>query len=237
MPKDHENVPDIPANNDAESVLKWAIAKFGGRVGIASSFGAEDVVLIDMAARIDPFVRVFTLDTGRLHQETYELMDVVRDRYGIAIEICFPEEKRIREVTEKNGLNLFYQSADMRKLCCVVRKIEPLRKKLQDLDAWICGLRQEQAVTRTGVRTVEFDQAHGITKLNPLADWTTDDVWDYIRKNNVPYNKLHDKGFPSIGCAPCTRAISPQEHLRAGRWWWEQPDAKECGLHVRSDAS
>ncbi len=230
MRKDQENVPDIPADNDAESVLRWAIAKFGSRVGIASSFGAEDVVLIDMAVKIYPFTRVFTLDTGRLNQETYELMDAVRDRYGIAIEICFPDEKRIKEVTEKNGLNLFYQSADLRKL-------EPLRKKLQEFDAWICGLRQEQAVTRTGVQTIEFDQAHGITKLNPLADWTTKDVWDYIRKNHVPYNKLHDKGFPSIGCAPCTRAISPQEHLRAGRWWWESPETKECGLHVRCDAS
>jgi phosphoadenosine phosphosulfate reductase len=226
-----------PQDDEAESVLTWAFKKFGSRVGIASSFGAEDVVLIDMALKIDPFAKIFTLDTGRLHQETYEVMDAIRDRYGIAIEICFPEEERVKEVTEKNGFNLFYRNTDMRKLCCIVRKVEPLQKKLKDLDAWVCGLRQEQAITRAAIGKVEFDPSHRIVKVNPLADWTNADVWDYIRKNNVPYNKLHDRGFPSIGCAPCTRAIGPHEDIRAGRWWWEEPASKECGLHVGKSSS
>lgn len=217
-----------------ENVLRWALSTFGDKVAIASSFGAEDVVLIDMAVKINPAVRIFTLDTGRLHQETYDVMDEVRKRYNIPIEVCFPDKNKVEEMIGKHEFNLFYQSIELRKLCCYVRKVEPLKEKLKHLDAWVCGLRQEQSVTRTHIKKVEFDSSSNITKINPLADWTNSDVWDYIEKNDLPYNKLHDKNYPSIGCVPCTREIKPCEDIRAGRWWWEDPGKKECGLH-RSD--
>lgn len=229
-----EGSREYPENGSAEDLLRWTFAAYGGRVAIASSFGAEDVVLIDMAVRINPDVRVFTLDTGRLPYETYILMDAIRERYDINIEVCFPDADRIKDVTEAHGFNLFYNSIELRKLCCKVRKIDPLKVKLKDLDAWICGLRREQSVTRTGVSKVEVDAfAGGIIKVNPLADWTESDVWDYIKENDIPYNELHDKNYPSIGCAPCTRAVMPGEDVRAGRWWWESPEQKECGLHNR----
>lgn len=217
-----------------ENVLRWALSTFGDKVAIASSFGAEDVVLIDMAVKINPAVRIFTLDTGRLHQETYDVMDEVRKRYNIPIEVCFPDKNKVEEMIGKHEFNLFYQSIELRKLCCYVRKVEPLKEKLKHLDAWVCGLRQEQSVTRTHIKKVEFYSSSNITKINPLADWTNSDVWDYIEKNDLPYNKLHDKNYPSIGCVPCTREIKPCEDIRAGRWWWEDPGKKECGLH-RSD--
>jgi phosphoadenosine phosphosulfate reductase len=222
---------DLLKGGAAEEVLGWALENFGDRVAIASSFGAEDVVLVDMAVRAAPGVRVFTLDTGRLHQETYDLMDVIRRRYGVKIEVCFPDRERVREITELHGPNPFYENAELRRLCCTVRKVNPLMEKLRELDAWVCGLRQEQSVTRASARKVERDGASGLVKVSPLADWSTSDVWDYIKKNNVPYNRLHDRGFPSIGCAPCTRAVGMCEDIRAGRWWWEDPIQKECGLH------
>lgn len=222
----------------AEEVLGWALEKFGDRVAIASSFGAEDVVLIDMAVKAEPGVRVFTLDTGRLHQETYDLMDEIRRRYGVKIEVCFPDREKVGEITELHGPNPFYENAELRKLCCSIRKVKPLMEKLGELDAWVCGLRQEQSVTRASIMKVERDGesglrngVSGLVKVNPLADWSTRDVWDYIKKNNVPYNKLHDQGFPSIGCVPCTRAVGMCEEVRSGRWWWEDPMQKECGLH------
>lgn len=235
-----EELQEIQAgfeNASAENVLGWAFNKFGNKLGLASSFGAEDVVLIDLAVKIDPAIRVFTLDTGRLHQETYEVMDAIRHRYGIAIEVCFPERNSVTAMVEEHGLNLFYRSIEARKLCCRLRKVEPLRLKLKEFDAWICGLRQDQAVTRTGIKKVEYDATHGLVKINPLADWTATDIWDYIREHDVPYNKLHDKEFPSIGCAPCTRPVNVGEDIRAGRWWWEEPDKKECGLHTTYEAA
>jgi phosphoadenosine phosphosulfate reductase len=235
-----QEVQEIQAgfeNASAENVLAWALKKFGTKLGLASSFGAEDVVLIDLAVKIDPAVRVFTLDTGRLHQETYEVMDAIRQRYGIAIEVCFPERNTVTAMVEEHGLNLFYRSIESRKLCCRLRKVEPLRLKLKEFEAWVCGLRQDQAVTRTGIKKVEFDATHGLVKINPLADWTAADIWDYIREHDVPYNKLHDKEFPSIGCAPCTRPVAAGEDIRAGRWWWEEPDKKECGLHTTYEAA
>jgi len=236
----HITAEDIQENlnsdhKTAEDTLRWALTTFGDKICIASSFGAEDVVLIDMAVRIDPAVRIFTLDTGRLHQETYDVMDKIRERYNINIEVCFPDKNKVQEMVKKHGVNPFYESTELRKLCCRIRKIEPLLEKLKDLDAWICGLRQEQAVTRFEIKKVEYDDLNNIIKINPLADWTEEDVWEYIRKNNVPYNKLHDIEFPSIGCAPCTRAIKPCEEVRAGRWWWEEPEKKECGLHSRNN--
>jgi phosphoadenosine phosphosulfate reductase len=163
-------------------------------------------------------------------------MDAVRHRYGIAVEVYFPDALEVQEMARKHGANLFYNSIELRKLCCGVRKVEPLNRALKDLNAWVTGLRREQAATRAGVRKIELDKEHGdIFKINPLADWTHDQVWSYIRANNVPYNRLHDQGYPSIGCAPCTRAVTPGEHLRAGRWWWEKQAVKECGLHMRGD--
>jgi phosphoadenosine phosphosulfate reductase len=235
----HRTVEDIQKafssdRTTADDTLRWALGTFGDRIGIASSFGAEDVVLIDMAVKINPAVRIFTLDTGRLHQETYDVMDQIRERYSINIEVCFPDKHKVQEMVEEHGVNSFYQSPELRRLCCRVRKIEPLLAKLKELDAWVCGLRQEQAVTRTDIKNITFDTLNNILKINPIADWAESDVWDYIRENSVPYNALHDRDYPSIGCAPCTRAIQSSEDIRAGRWWWEDPAKKECGLHGRT---
>jgi phosphoadenosine phosphosulfate reductase len=194
-------------------------------------------VLIDLMHRVrGADFRLFTLDTGRLNQETYDCMDAIRERYGVQIEVFFPEATGVEKMVRENGLNLFYNSVELRKLCCGIRKVEPLNRALKNLDAWMTGLRREQAVTRVDVRKVELDKDHGdIVKVNPLVDWSYDDVWEYIRKNNLPYNRLHKQGYPSIGCAPCTRAVKPGEDPRAGRWWWENPNTKECGLHVNAE--
>jgi phosphoadenosine phosphosulfate reductase len=216
----------------AEEVVRLAHGRFGRKVVLSSSFGAEDMVLIDMLMRVDPTARIITLDTGRLPQETYNVMDATREKYGAAIEVFFPQAEAVQSMVAEHGLNLFYHSVDFRKLCCGVRKMEPLKRALTGLDAWITGLRREQSVTRTAVHKVEWDEANQLVKVNPLADWTLDAVWNYIREHNVPYNALHDRGYPSIGCGPCTRAVQPGEHERAGRWWWEHPETKECGLHV-----
>lgn len=218
----------------AQEIVRWSLEQFGNRVALASSFGAEDVVLIDLMTQCDPKARVFTLDTGRLNQETYDVMDKIREKYKLSIEILFPERQTVEQMVNEHGLNLFYHSIEMRKLCCGIRKVEPLNRILVTLDAWITGLRRDQVVTRAQVKKVEFDEAHqGIVKINPLADWSWEQVMDYVKKHNVPYNVLHDQGYPSIGCAPCTRAVKPGEDFRAGRWWWERPEQKECGLHVK----
>ena len=218
-------------------IVTWALERFSPRIGLACSFQAEESVLIDLMHRVrGADFRLFTLDTGRLNQETYDCMDAIRERYGVQIEVFFPEAMGVEKMVRENGLNLFYNSVELRKLCCGVRKVEPLNRALKNLDAWMTGLRREQAVTRVDVRKVELDKDHGdIVKINPLVDWRYDDVWEYIRKNNLPYNRLHKQGYPSIGCAPCTRAVKPGEDLRAGRWWWENPDTKECGLHVNAE--
>lgn len=221
-------------SKDAEQVLHWAAETFAPKIALASSFGAEDVAVIDLLSRITPRISVFTLDTGRLPEATYEVMDRIRDRYKIEIVSFFPRTEAVEQLEREKGFYSFRQSIENRKECCAIRKVEPLNRALAGLDAWVTGLRREQAVTRTQLAKVETDAAHGgMAKINPLADWTTDQVWDYIRKNNVPYNKLHDQSFPSIGCGPCTRAVRPGEDIRAGRWWWELPDHKECGLHVK----
>jgi phosphoadenosine phosphosulfate reductase len=217
------------------SILRWAVTEFGSKLSLACSFGAEDVALLDALVKIDPNVRVFALDTGRLHEETFEVMDRCRARYGIGIEVYSPEARNVQDLVRAKGPNSFFQSVENRKECCAIRKVEPLRRALQGQRAWITGLRREQAITRFGLSKIELDLTHGgIAKLNPLADWTEAQVWDYIRANDVPTNALHDRGFPSIGCAPCTRAIGPGEDIRAGRWWWESPEHKECGLHTRT---
>lgn len=216
----------------AEEVLEWATETFYPNIALASSFGAEDVVLIDMLQKINPDVQIFTLDTGRLHQETYNLINEVGQRYNTKIKVYYPDTTSAQKMVRQHGMNLFYTSQELRMLCCQIRKIEPLKRALKGLDAWITGLRRTQNVSRTNIQKVEVDQFNdGITKINPLADWTNDQVWDYIKAEKLPYNKLHDKGFPSIGCEPCTRPIKPGEDLRAGRWWWEIDLTKECGLH------
>jgi phosphoadenosine phosphosulfate reductase len=218
----------------AQALLTWAVNRYQTKVALASSFGAEDVVLIDMLVKINPEARIFTIDTGRLPQETYELMDKIRERYKIKLEVYYPDTSRVEEMVSKEGFNSFYKSLSLRQLCCRVRKVEPLNRALKNLEAWICGLRRQQSLTRREIKKVEEERDALRVKINPLADWTEADVWDYIKKNAVPYNSLHDKGYPSIGCAPCTRAIKPGEDIRAGRWWWETPDKKECGLHLKS---
>lgn len=219
----------------AEEVLRWGLETFGNRIAISAAFIIEDMVVIDIAHRIDPKVRVFTLDTGRLPQETYDLMDDVRARYGIDLEVHFPDAAQVEALSRMHGMNLFYRDMGLRLLCCQVRKVFPLERALAGVDAWATGLRRQQNVTRAGVGKIELDGAHGgLVKLNPLADWTKDQVMEHIRSNDVPYNKLLDRGFTSIGCAPCTRAIKPGEDDRAGRWWWEDPESKECGLHHQS---
>lgn len=216
-----------------QEVLEWALNEFHPNIALAWS-GAEDIAVADMMIKINPEARIFTLDTGRLNSETYDLIDRVRDKYGIDIEVMFPSSAEVEEMVHSKGMNLFYKSVENRKLCCSVRKVKPLKRILSSLDAWVTGLRRDQAVTRTALNKVEIDDAFGgIVKVNPIADWSHEDVWDYIRKNDVPYNKLHDNGYPSIGCAPCTRAVKAGEDIRAGRWWWESPDTKECGLHVK----
>jgi phosphoadenosine phosphosulfate reductase len=218
----------------AEEILHWALDKFSPRIALACSFQAEGCVLIDMLHRMrGSDFRVFTLDTGRLNQETYDCIDAIRARYRVGVEVYFPDALDVQKMVRREGLNLFYKSIELRKLCCEIRKIDPLNRALSDLGAWITGLRREQAATRSRIRKVELDKDHGnIIKINPLVDWSYDDVWNYIRQNNVSYNRLHDQGYPSIGCAPCTRAVKPGEDLRAGRWWWENAETKECGLHV-----
>ena len=221
------------AGQPPEHILKWALNEFGDQISLACSLGAEDVALLDMLAKIKPGARAFVLDTGRLHEETYETLMLCRDRYDLKIECYFPQSEAVQELLNSKGPFSFYDSIENRKECCAIRKVEPLGRALNGLGAWITGMRREQSVTRADTPLIEVDAAHGnILKLNPLAEWSEEQVNGYNRANKVPVNPLHAKGFPSIGCAPCTRAIQAGEDVRAGRWWWESPDSKECGLHV-----
>lgn len=216
----------------AGEIVAWAIRTYGRKAAIASSFGAEDVVLIDLAAKASPDARIFTLDTGRLPDETYQVMDAIRRKYGVKIEIFFPEAAAVEKLTTDKGLFSFRESVENRKECCRIRKVEPLGRALAGSAAWLTGLRREQSLTRSELPIFEADSTQGgMLKISPIAGWTEAQVWDYIKKNNVPYNRLHDAGYRSIGCAPCTRAVKEGEDVRAGRWWWESPDKKECGLH------
>jgi phosphoadenosine phosphosulfate reductase len=216
-----------------QEVIEWFLKDFEGKVAFSTSMGAEDQAITKMIADVDKTADIFTLDTGRLFPETYDLMDVTAKKYDITIRVMFPDAARVEEMVNKKGINLFYDSIENRKLCCHIRKIEPLKRAFAGLDAWICGLRREQSVTRKDLKLVEWDENNGLIKVNPLIDWTEAELWAYIRSNHIPYNKLHDQGFPSIGCQPCTRAIVPGEDVRAGRWWWENPESRECGLHKR----
>ena len=216
-----------------EELLKWALGRFSPKIALASSFGAEDALLIDILVSIDKKIQIFTLDTGRLNEETYEVMDRVRSKYEVSIKSYFPDSHKVEALERTKGFYSFKESIEGRKECCGIRKVEPLRRALNGLDAWITGLRRDQSVTRAKVEKIQIDEAHqGVLKINPLADWTNDQVWDYIKKKKIPYNDLHDRGYSSIGCAPCTRAVKPGEDIRAGRWWWESAEHKECGLHL-----
>ncbi len=223
-------------NRTAEETIEWVLNIYGSKAALVSSFQAEGTVLIDMAHRIDPSVRVVTIDTGRLPKETHTLMDRVGQLYGIDVEVVRPDPQHVQQLTEQHGVNPFYRSAALRLLCCNMRKVKPMEQALSGLEAWVSGLRRAQSDSRTGIGMIEIDAAHGgRIKVNPLAHWTDEQVWRYIRSRSLPYNELYDKGYTSIGCAPCTRPTAPGEYYRAGRWWWEKDVPKECGIHVSMD--
>lgn len=217
--------------HSAEEILRIAAHEFGDQINFASSLGEEDQVLTDMIAKVAPQIQVFTLDTGRLFQETYELIAKTQKRYNLNFKVYYPDTEAVEDMVENHGINLFYESVANRKLCCGIRKVEPLGRALRNIDAWICGLRRSQSVTRSMLETFEWDEQNQKIKISPLADWSLDQVHEYIKKHNVDVNPLHAQGFISIGCASCTRAVKPGEDIRAGRWWWETPEQKECGLH------
>ena len=198
----------------------------------ASSLAAEDMVLTDLILGTGLPITIFTLDTGRLHAETLGVIEQIRQRYGYAVKIYRPQPEAVEQYVTLHGKNAFYDSVELRKECCRIRKVEPLKRALEGNASWITGQRRAQSSTRSSLAIREQDTAHGMQKFNPLADWSEEDVWHYIRSRGVPYNALHDRGYPSIGCEPCTRAIQPGEDVRAGRWWWEDPASKECGLHL-----
>ena len=217
----------------AAEVLSWGISTYRATFAIATSFQKEGMAIIDIATRIDPQVRVFTLDTGRLPEETYQMIGTVKQRYGVAVEVVSPDAEEVARMVSGHGLNLFYDSIENRKLCCEIRKVRPLERKLAELQAWATGLRREQTADRAAVPKVQ--RVDGRVKINPLADWTSAQVDLYLAQHDVPLHPLYARGFGSIGCEPCTRALSPGESERAGRWWWEQDDKKECGIHVTAD--
>ena len=218
----------------AEQVLAYAARRFPGRVAFATSLGLEDQVLTAMIAEAGLDIPIFTLDTGRLYPETYDLIDRTSKRYSLPIRAFFPDAAEVEDMVATNGVNLFRDSIELRKLCCGARKVKPLRRAQAGLDAWVCGLRSGQGATRQKVEPAEWDDGAGLVKINPLAAWDEARIWDYVRAHDVPYNPLHDAGFPSIGCAPCTRAVPEGEDARSGRWWWESAEHRECGLHHRS---
>jgi len=230
--------PELTASVAAKTVAAQAllgdIAGNWSPVTFANSLGAEDMVLTDLIVKSGLPIEIFSLDTGRLPLETYDLMAAVDRHYGLKLKIYFPQSEAVEHYVRANGINAFYESIELRKGCCYMRKVEPLQRALAGKKAWITGLRAQQATTRSGLPTREYDEGNKLEKFNPLADWSEKEVWTYIKQNAVPYNALHDKFYPSIGCAPCTRAISMGEDVRSGRWWWESPELKECGLHVKA---
>ncbi len=222
---------ELLADASAGEVLRWTYSNFS-RVAIVASFQAESSVIIDLVSKIRPDFRVLTLDTGRLPQETHDMIDRVRERYRIEIDVLQPDPDEVRQMVGFHGTNLFRHSPDLRRHCCDIRKTRPLDRALREYDAWVTGVRRGQAATRAKTQIVTIDAAHnGIAKIAPLATWSKDQVWDYIRAHDLPYHQLYDRGYTSIGCAPCTRATDPGEDERAGRWWWEQGEVKECGIH------
>ncbi len=234
MMVDVKELNDKLSHLSAEEVVAYFVENYGGEIALASSLSIEDQALTHMIRSVDSDglkCRIFTLDTGRLFPETYSLISKTSAHYGVPLEIYFPQSDAVEEMVSRDGINLFYDSVEKRRKCCEVRKIEPLRRAFTGLRVWICGLRQQQSVTRGEVNVVEWDAGNSILKINPLAMWSEEQVWDYIHARSVPYNPLHERGFLSIGCQPCTRAVGEGEDIRAGRWWWENPEQKECGLH------
>lgn len=231
-PFDVEKLAAEYAGKSPQQILQLAFDNFDD---LWLSFsGADDIVVLDMAWKINPDVRVFTLDTGRLHPETYRFLEQVRTHYGIQIEVLSPDHLALEAYVKEKGLFDFYESGHGE--CCGIRKIAPLRRKLSGVEAWITGQRKDQSPTRTNVPVVEVDGGfstpeRSLIKFNPLANYTSEDVWNYIRMLEIPYNSLHERGFVSIGCEPCTRPVLPNQHEREGRWWWEEATQKECGLH------
>lgn len=220
-------------NLEASQIIEYFIKQYGQKAALSSSLGAEDQVLTDMILKIDKSANIFTLDTGRLHNETYEVMDATNLKYGVKLNVFFPLHEEVEKLYQNQGINGHFESIQNRKACCNIRKMQPLKRALKPLKVWITGLRAAQSVTRVETPVVQYDENFDVIKVNPLIHWSQKDVWEYIKENSVPYNKLHDQGFPSIGCAPCTKAIKKGEDIRAGRWWWENPEHKECGLHAK----
>jgi len=218
-------------DKSTDEILKYFLKNYKNTSALSSSLAAEDQVLTDIILKKDKDARIFTLDTGRLHPETYDVMDATNLKYNIKLDVYFPNVDDVQNLYKTQGVNGQYESIEKRKTCCGIRKIEPLKRALKGLDIWFTGLRAAQSITRTQMKLIEWDEGFNLIKVNPLILWSEDDVWNYIKEHNVPYNKLHDQGFPSIGCAPCTRAVQDGEDIRAGRWWWENPEHKECGLH------
>lgn len=220
-------------NSTPQEILEYFLGEYAYKAALSSSFGVEDQVLTHMILAIDKKANIFTLDTGRLPPETYSVMDATNLKYSIKVNVFFPKTDEVEELYQTQGINGFYESIENRKKCCFVRKIAPLKRALGELDIWITGLRASQSVTREDLNVVEYDEANSVIKINPLLNWSEDDVWKFVKENKIPYNSLHDQGFPSIGCAPCTRAVQDGEDVRSGRWWWENPENKECGLHIK----
>ena len=229
-----ELTASVAAKTTAAQALLADIAADWSPVTFANSLGAEDMVLTDLIVKTRLPIEVFSLDTGRLPLETYDLIAAVDAHYGLKLKVYFPQSEAVETSVRANGINAFYESVELRKGCCYMRKVEPLQRALAGKKAWITGLRAQQATTRVGLPFREYDESNGLEKFNPLSDWSEKEIWAYIKQNSVPYNALHDKFYPSIGCAPCTRAVALGEDVRAGRWWWENADTKECGLHLKA---
>mgnify|MGYP006325998049 FL=1 len=229
-----ELTASVAAKTTAAQALLADIAADWSPVTFANSLGAEDMVLTDLIVKTRLPIEVFSLDTGRLPLETYDLIAAVDAHYGLKLKVYFPQSEAVETYVRANGINAFYESVELRKGCCYMRKVEPLQRALAGKKAWITGLRAQQATTRVGLPFREYDDGNKLEKFNPLADWSEKEVWTYIKQNAVPYNALHDEFYPSIGCAPCTRAVALGEDVRAGRWWWENADTKECGLHFKA---
>jgi phosphoadenosine phosphosulfate reductase len=228
-------MPDQAKIDATLDILRAAVRDYG-KVVYSSSLGAESIVLTDLIWKHVPEIEIFTLDTGRLPEETISLIERLERRYNRRIRVYYPDPAALEALVAKNGINGFYNSVENRLACCHVRKVEVFRRALKGAGAWVTGVRHEQSATRAQAKAVDFDAANGLAKISPILDWTYEDVWDYIRANKLPYNPLHDKGYPSIGCAPCTRAVEPGADSRSGRWWWENSDSKECGLQPRTAA-
>lgn len=224
---------DYHGTSTPQDVLAWALGRFSPNIALASSF--QHAILADMVLKIDPKARIFGIDTGRLPEETYECARAIESRYKTHIEWYFPKHEAVEAMVREKGVYSFKESLANRRECCGIRKVEPLNRALSGLEAWITGIRSDQGVTREEAKMIEVDVAHGgIIKINPLAHWTQEQIWDYVKEHNLPYNRLFDRGYTSIGCEPCTRPVQKGEDPRAGRWWWENPEHKECGLHVRN---